>query len=272
MPAAQPLPHGGEEAVAGVVVGGAGIRIEPRRPGQAVAVIAAVGGVQIDEDVRVPGVEQRVRRPGLGRFQLHVVAVEVEALTVEAGPHDGRPVLARPVPLPRAQALVPVGIVDRHHQDDDAVEQRRQRTDGEIAQQLLRRFLALDLAAVNVALDVDHRLPGAGRGQRTLHHRPRREHPRQPAALRALAQGADAEVGGAAGQGVEKAQHVGVGRGLGAAAALGAGGLGGQARPRATRRAGRGAAGERIDAGTCGRAPPAMSDLAHEAPSGPVSC
>ncbi len=52
-----------------------------------VPVVGAVRGVQVDRDVRVVLGEQADQRARLGRLQLHVVAIEIEALGVRPLPH-----------------------------------------------------------------------------------------------------------------------------------------------------------------------------------------
>lgn len=190
--------------------------------------VAPVGGMQVDEDVGIPRRQQRVRRPGLRGLELHVVAVEVEPLAVQARADHRGTVLAGPVALAGAELLVAVDVVDRHHEHDHAVEQAAERPDRQVAQQHLRGLFALHLAAVDVALDVDDGLAAARRGGRPLDHRPRREHPRDGPPLRAGAENPQAQVTGAARQRIEEAGHVGVAGGLGPAGPLRSGGLRGE--------------------------------------------
>jgi hypothetical protein len=85
-------------------------------------VIAAVGGVKVDEHVRLPRGKHRERRSSLRRLGLDVVAIEVERVRVRPLSNERRAVLGRPVALLRSDALVAVGVVDRHRDEDDRVE------------------------------------------------------------------------------------------------------------------------------------------------------
>ena len=176
--------------------------------------VTAVGGVQVHKDVRVPS-EQQVRgAPRLGRFHLHVVAVEVQPLTIGPSAHERGPVLSRPVGVTGRECLVPVHVIDGHDQEDEAVEQRRERAEGEIAQQHLRGFLALHFAGVDVGLEIDHRLPGGRRFRGPTHHRPGRDGVRHRPPLRADGEGVERDRRAEAAERVQKADHVGVAGGL----------------------------------------------------------
>ncbi len=70
-----------------------GSGVEGRRVGERVAVVAAVRGVQVHEDVRIPRDEHGQRRPRLRRIGLDVIPIEVETLGVGALSDHFRPVL-----------------------------------------------------------------------------------------------------------------------------------------------------------------------------------
>ena len=88
--------------------------------------IRAVGGVGVDEEVRVPLVEELDQAAGLGCLELDEVAVEVEAAGVGPLAHSlfGAD-LAGPVGL--RDPLVAVGVVDRRHGQDHVLQQGRMR-------------------------------------------------------------------------------------------------------------------------------------------------
>src|ERR687894_2331962 len=112
--------------------------------------ITPIGRVQIDEDLRIPGLDQLDRAPGFRCLELHVIPVDIEALTVCVLTYDWRPVLARTIPISRCKVVVSIGIEDWYHDQDETIEQRPEETTGEVSQQHLRRFLALDFATVDV--------------------------------------------------------------------------------------------------------------------------
>ncbi len=161
----------------------------------------------------------------LGGLQLDEVAVQIESLAIGVLTHHRRPILPGPVLVLRAQPLIPVGIEDRHHQKDQAVEQRPQRASSQIAQQHLRRFLPLHFSGVDVGLQIDDRLPGAMGFGGTGRQRSRGQHVGNRSSFWAGGQGPCPDVAGDPGQGIQKLEHVGVGRGLPKTGALGAGGL-----------------------------------------------
>jgi hypothetical protein len=105
--------------------------------------------VQVEEQVRVDLAEEAQQVPRLGRVGLHEVAVEVETLRVRALAGFGRTVLARAVRA--ARRFVPVDVVDRQEPQLDALQQILVLAVGELAQQRLQRFLALDFTRVDVA-------------------------------------------------------------------------------------------------------------------------
>ena len=88
-----------------------------------------------------------------------MVAIEVVALGVGALPLSGDgTVLAAAVV--GGEALVAVGVVDRRDEQDHRLQPVGMLALGQFAQQDLRRLLALDLAGVDVGLDVDAQLAG----------------------------------------------------------------------------------------------------------------
>jgi hypothetical protein len=227
---AQPLPDQREEMIAHVVVGWATVGIETRRVGEGVAVIAAVGSVEIDEEIGLPLREESQRPASLGRLELHIVAVEVETLAVGVAAHDGGTILSRAVLLPGGKVIVAVGIVDRDHQQDDAVEQGTEVTEREVTQQHLRRFFSFDFAGVDVALDVQDGFAAAvGRAGR-IHHRPGGDHVGDSPSLGTRAQGPDPKARAEPLERIEKGQNIRVGRGLAELRALRARGLCGERR------------------------------------------
>ena len=89
--------------------------MERRRVREVIAVERAVGGVQVDRNLRIVRIEQGDQRARFGRLELHVVAVQVEPLRVGALAHaPHRPVLQRPIG--ELDPLVAVGVVNRRDQ------------------------------------------------------------------------------------------------------------------------------------------------------------
>jgi len=115
--------------------------------------------VQVDEQVRIDLVEQPEQRPRLGRVGLDEVAVQVEAHAVRPSPDRVGAVLAAAVA--DLDRLVAVDVVDWHEPDAAARQQRLVLAERDLAQQLLDRLFALDLAGVDVA---DHHDAELGRG------------------------------------------------------------------------------------------------------------
>jgi hypothetical protein len=114
--------------------------------------------VQVVADVRIVVVHQLDERLRLRRVELHVVAVDVQVLRVGARAHPvDRAVLA--LPVVQRELFVAVGVVDRRDEEDHRVEPRRVPPERQLAQQDLRRLLALDLAGVHVGLDVHAQFP-----------------------------------------------------------------------------------------------------------------
>src|SRR5262249_41190241 len=72
-----------------------GVWVQTRREGQRVAVIRAVGCMQIYDDVRIPAIEDVLdQAAGFGSLDLHEITIQVKAFCILAGSHTpGRPVL-----------------------------------------------------------------------------------------------------------------------------------------------------------------------------------
>jgi hypothetical protein len=119
--------------------------------------------MQVDEDVGIPPVDQLDSAARLGGFELDVVPVDVETLTVWIPSYDRRSVLPGAILVYRTKAIIPVGIEYRNHNQDQTVEQRAQATPRQVSQQHLRDFLTLHFAAMDVCLDVNDRLTASMR-------------------------------------------------------------------------------------------------------------
>ena len=119
-----------------------------------------VGGVQVHRDLRVVVVHQLHERARLGGLQLHVVPVEIEVLRVGALPLSRHRAIL-PAAVGQAHLLVAVGVVDRLDDEDHGLQPVGVLAFGELAKEDQRRFLALDLAGVDVPLDVDAQPVGA---------------------------------------------------------------------------------------------------------------
>src|SRR5919107_826024 len=119
--------------------------------------------MQVDEDVGIPPVDQLDSAARLGGFELDVVSVDVETQTVRVPSYDDRSVLPGAILVCWSEAVIPVGIEDRNHNQNQTVEQRPQATPREVSQQHLRGFLTLHFAAMDVCLDVNDRLPASMR-------------------------------------------------------------------------------------------------------------
>src|SRR5215510_5844432 len=100
----------------------------------------------------IPTVEQADERVGFRRFELHVIAVEIEALRVFARTDAANWTILRGAVI-QAELLVAVGVVDRSDQDDQIVEQRPQVAGCDAPRQMKRRLLAFDFTRVNVGLN-----------------------------------------------------------------------------------------------------------------------
>jgi hypothetical protein len=177
-------------------------------------VITAIGRVQIDEDLRIPDVDQMDRASGFRSFELYVVSVDIEALTICVLPYDRWPVLSGPISIAGSKVVVPIGIEDWYNDQDQTIEQRPEATTRQISQQHLRGFLALDFAAVDVGLEVYYRFTAstsfAGReGQRSGS-----DNVRYSTSFRADAQGAYPQVRRDAAERIQELEHVRVRRGF----------------------------------------------------------
>jgi hypothetical protein len=168
-----------------------GVDGERRRVGQVIAVVRPVGGVQVDDHVRVPDAKQRGKRPALGRLQLHEIAVQIGAAGVGAyaDAADGAVLVG---PVLAAHALVAVGVVERGNEHGDPVEEPAQVAAGQPPRQDQRRFLAFDLAAMDAAQHQDPRLASGTRHGGGRRHGVAEDRQRQGPALLARAKCLDA--------------------------------------------------------------------------------
>src|SRR5215470_14388346 len=112
--------------------------------------------------MRIPSIKQSDERVGFRRFELHVIAVEIEALRVFARTHAADRAVLRSAVI-QADLLVAVGVVDRSDQDDQIVKQRPEVADCDAPRQMKRRLLAFDFTRVNVGL---YEYDGLARGAR----------------------------------------------------------------------------------------------------------
>ena len=124
MAIAHPPTDRGKELVSQVGIGRTAVGIEAGGVGQLISVVAPVGGVHVDEQVGVPAVDEPGGAPGFGGLHFDVVAIEIETLPVGPEAHSSRSVLTGPVLLHRSEPFVAIHVVNRHHQQDHAVEQR----------------------------------------------------------------------------------------------------------------------------------------------------
>jgi hypothetical protein len=129
-----------------------GVGVQRRRIRQVVAVVRPIGGVQVHRHVRIPAVQQRDERARLGALELHEVAVEVELLRVLARADAAHRAVLRRAVL-HVDQLVAVGVVVGRDENDDPLQHRLQVAREQPARQDQRRFLALDLAGVDVGHD-----------------------------------------------------------------------------------------------------------------------
>ena len=153
-----PLPNFGKKRVA--LEGDdarVGVRIQRRRIRQLIAVIRTIRRVQIDRDERIPSMQNiRDQSTRLRRLEFHVVAIEIESLSVLAHADAvDRADLRRA--MRRRDFLVTVGVVDRRDENRHPPPQLAMRRD-EIAQEHLRCFFSFHFAGVNVGHDEDDRL------------------------------------------------------------------------------------------------------------------
>ena len=134
-----------------------GGRREWRRIRQRVTVDAAVGRVEIHEQIGIPLVEHRQRAARLRRVGVDVVAIEIPARRVLSRADQLGSVLRAAIACLRAEFLVAIGVVDRLHDQHDRVEHVLLFVEQQIAQQRLHRLFAFDFAGVDVRLDVRDR-------------------------------------------------------------------------------------------------------------------
>src|SRR5215470_3836020 len=102
--------------------------------------------------MRIPSIKQSDERVGFRRFELHVIAVEIEALRVFARTDAADWTVLRGAVI-QADLLVTVRVVDRSDQDDQIVEQRPQVAGSDPPRQVNRRVDAVDFTHVNRALN-----------------------------------------------------------------------------------------------------------------------
>ena len=159
--------HMGKESFPEKVVDlGRRVGMERGRVGDVVGVPRPVRRMQIDGYVRIVFAEQPRHRPRFGRVELHVVAVQVIALSVRPLTHPSdRPVLTAAVR--EAHPFVAVSVVDGRDQQDHRLPPFTVAAGQEVAEQHLERLLPAHLAAVDVALQVDDGLAGRPNGLRT---------------------------------------------------------------------------------------------------------
>ena len=126
-----------------------------------VAVHGPVGRVKIDEHVGIVCVHESDEGPRLGGIQLHVIAVQVEALGVGPLAHAAdRSMLTRAVV--EADPFVAVRVVDGRHEQDQRIGPVRVRAGRQFPDQHEQGFLAADLPRVDVRLDEYPGLAGPG--------------------------------------------------------------------------------------------------------------
>ena len=127
-------------------------RVVVHRPGQVVLVVGAVGGVAVDQEIRIPLVDQGQQCTHLRRVGLDVVAIQVQALAGGAPTHLDRPVLVDAIE--HRATLVAIEIEDRHEHQRDVIEPAQDALvlRGDFRQQDQARVLALDFAGVDAGL------------------------------------------------------------------------------------------------------------------------
>ena len=119
-----------------------------------IRVSGTVRCVQVDSDVRVVRRHHRNERTSLWGIELHMIPVEVEALSVGTLPHATKRTV-----LPRAIAqvhpLVSISVVDRSDEQNQVLSPRRIVSSGEIPEEHQQGFFPTDLARVDVALEIN---------------------------------------------------------------------------------------------------------------------
>ncbi len=122
--------------------------------------------MQVDGHVRIVFAQQPRHRPRFGRVELHVIAVQVVALSVRPLTHPSdRPVLT--ATIGEGHPFIAVRVVDGRDQQYHRLPPFAVAAGQEVAEQHLERLLPAHLAAVDVALQVDDRLAGSSDGRRT---------------------------------------------------------------------------------------------------------
>ena len=204
----QRKPHRRQHRVPGEGAGEARGRVERGRPGESVPMKAAVGGVQVDQHVRIPRAQELQRGARFGRLGFHVVPVEIESLRVRPLPHHRRTVLLRAILLLWPERFVPIDVVDRRRHDDEGIDDVQEAVALEIPEQGLQRFLSFDFAAVDVPLDVHDRPIEPFGFVRRAHHRTRKHDHRNVAPLRGATHRGHEDVLARRLQCVDERQHV----------------------------------------------------------------
>jgi len=185
-----------------------------------------VGGVQVDDHLGVVVPEQTDEGARFRRLELHMVAVQVEALGVGALPHAAHRAVLR-APIGEFDPFVAVGVVDRRHQEHQGVEPGSVLSPRQGPQQQLGGFFPFDFSGVDVGLNEDAYLAARadGRGTRVPHpadhdqrqgppfhgvaergrvQQPGRQRARPPDELDDVGVGAGLAVGGALGTGAQR--------------------------------------------------------------------
>ena len=118
----------------------------------------AIGGVQIQYHMGIPDLPYLLQhRSHLRGVCLETVAIEIEAIIVGA-PTDGvGTILVSPLAQPGPERLVAIDVVDRHPHRHQILHPGRTLSLACLPKEYLCRLFSLDLAAVDVGLDVDHR-------------------------------------------------------------------------------------------------------------------
>ena len=179
----------------------------------------AVRRVQIQRNVRVVIVHQLDDRPAFGGIELHVIAIEVEALRVRPLTLTAHRAVLRPAVVQR-EPFIAVGVVDRSHEQHHGLQPVSVLAQSQFAEEDLGVLLSLDFSRVDVALNVDPQLASApdclGRGIGSPHH-----DERKIPLLVSLAEGGDVNGRRGLPEGCEECRDVGVSAGLSIVGLLG---------------------------------------------------
>ena len=153
----------------------------------------------------------RTRPRDLRALELHGVAVEVEVLAVVP---DARALLGADLApaVPGVHLVVAVGVEDRGDEEDDLVEIGELGVEEDVAGEHQRRFLALDLAGVDVGLEVDDDALVVAQGQGICGQGLADDEERDVAALGRRADRLDPDEGRELLELADEGQDVGVGR------------------------------------------------------------